>query len=369
MNTRFLIIFVSLFLVTITSEYVAYASLHHVEIIKSPRIEIILMTLGVILPIILIGSMLYGYKHYSIINSFINNVSSVWLGLMIYIFMVSLIVFILIMMNSFWNFNIPIKIIANVLIVIALVLVTYGVINANNPRIVRWDIKSEKLSKDWSGKKIVIISDIHLGTIRRENFLKGIINKIENEKPDVVFILGDLIDGPSFPYEKWLKNFDTLKPQFGNLYIEGNHEKYSQEYEKFKSQIPESINNITDKKITINNTQIIGLDYHQNESRDDIKKELESLNYDPNQSSIILIHDPKNIEAFSRAGVSLVLSGHTHGGQFFPWTIVLDKMYKQYVHGVSYTLNTASLTSYGVGTSIIPLRIETTPEIVILTIK
>ena len=100
-----------------------------------------------------------------------------------------------------------------------------------------------------------------------------------------------------------------------------------------------------------------------------IKSRLKSLEYNSELPSIILIHDPKNVKALSECGVSLVLSGHTHGGQFFPFTIMLDRLYKQYSHGVAYTNNTVSITSYGVGTSMIPARIGTPSEIIVLTIQ
>jgi hypothetical protein len=355
-------------LVILISEYIAYASLHHAEIIKSKNIEIVLMTIGIILPIIFIASMLYSYRNYSVFNSLINTISSVWLVFILYTFIASLFVFSLIMLNTYLGFQIPIKIISSLLILIIISLITYGVINSNNTKVVRWSIISEKLYPDWGGKKIIIISDIHLGSVRGEKFLQKIITKIDKENPDVVFILGDLIDGPAFPYEKWLNEFSKLKPQMGILYVEGNHEKYNFEYEKFKSLIPNSINNLTDKKIILNNTQIIGLDYDENENKIEIENKLKSLDYKSSESSIILIHDPKNIPFLSDFETSLTLSGHTHAGQFFPFNSLVNFMYKKYTHGVSYTNKTASLVSSGVGSSLIPVRIGTSSEIIILDI-
>lgn len=369
MNLRFLTISIILFIIILASEYIAYASLHQAEIIGSTRLESSLMILGIVVPILFIFSMLYSYKYYSLLSSWINTISSVWLGVILYLFMASLVVFILMMINSYLGTTIPIKIISSVLVLITFIFIAYGLINASNPRIVKWEVNSEKLSPSWSNKKIIIISDVHLGTIRREKFLSNIVSKIEKEKPDLVFILGDLIDGPSFPYEKWFKEFSILKPELGILYVEGNHEKYSQEYNLFKSKIPVDINNLTDKKIILNNTQIIGLDYQESKSQEEINKELELLGYDKNQSSIILMHDPKNIKDLSTQEVDLVLSGHTHGGQFFPFTTLVHSLYNKYSQGISYTNNTASLTSAGVGTSIIPIRIGTTPKIIVLNIK
>lgn len=369
MNIRFIIIAMVLFLIVLLSEYVTYISLHTAGIISSARVETILMSLGIIFPLIFIITMAYSYKHYSVFNSWLNTVSSIWLGILLYVFIASVIIALLVLINYYFGLMIPIKIISGILIILTLALVTYGVINADNPRIVKWEVKSEKLSRDWSGKKIIMISDVHLGTMRGEGFLKNVVDKINKENPDVVFIVGDLIDGSSFPYEKWLSEFSSLKPQFGIFYVEGNHEKYSQEYDKFKSAIPPYINNLSNKKIIVNNTQIIGLDYKMYEMDNEINKELETLQYDKNQPSIVLIHDPRNNSDLSKEGASLILSGHTHNGQIFPGTLLIDGTYKQYAHGVSYTGNTVAVTGAGVGTAIIPIRIGTIPEIVELTIK
>lgn len=369
MNSRFKMVAIILFFIVLLSEYITYISLHTAGILKSTQVEIILMSLGVILPAIFITSMLYSYKHYSLFNSWVNSISSVWLGIVLYIFIAGVVISLLIMFNYYFNLQIPIRLTSSILVAVTFSLMTYGIINASISRVVRWDVNSEKLSKDWGDKKIVIISDVHLGSIRREGFLKKIINKIENEKPDVVFIVGDLIDGSSFPYEKWFSELSSLKPQFGILYVEGNHEKYNQEYEKFKSELQPRVNDLTDKKIIINNTQIIGLDYQESEGGDEEKKALESLQYDKNLPSIILMHDPKNTAPVATEGVSLVLSGHTHNGQFFPFTTLIKNLYRKYAHGVVYTGSTASVTSGGIGTSLIPTRIGTVPEIIVLTIK
>ncbi len=369
MNIRFLIFSAILLFIIFASEYIAYASLHHAEIIKSVRAETILMIFGILFPIIFIISVLYSYKNYSLFNSWVNEISSIWLGIMTYVLIASLIIFIIIIANNYFVLQMPIKIITSVLMLIIIYLIVNGIMTANNPRIVNLEINSIDLKKNWSDKKMAIISDVHLGSIKNKNFLKKIIGKIEKENVDVVFILGDLIDGSSFPYKDWLSEFSVLKPQFGILYVEGNHEKYSKEYDYFKSQIPSEIINITNKKNIINNTQIIGIDYKDDESPDDINNELKNLEYNKNQPSIILKHEPKNIKELSKNEVSLVLSGHTHGGQFFPFTIAVKKRYKEYAKGLNYTNNTASFTTIGVGSAIANIRIGANPEIIILKIK
>jgi predicted MPP superfamily phosphohydrolase len=313
--------------------------------------------------------MLFSYKRYSRINSWFNIISSFWLVVVSYIFIISLFIFVLITNNNYFNLNIPIKAIANLFLVGVLVTAIYGIWNSNNPRVTRFEIKSDSLEKYWAGKKIVLVSDIHIGNIRREKFLKKVVDIINRENPDITFNVGDLIEGSSFPYEKWFGPLSELTPFYGNHYAEGNHERYSREYDVFRSHFPKALNDLTDKKTIINETQIIGLGHKEKESGDKTKSRLKSLGYSPEIPSIILIHDPKNIRALSECGVSLVLSGHTHGGQFFPFTVMIDRLYKKYAHGIFYTNNTVSITSYGAGTSIIPVRIGTIPEIVVITIK
>jgi predicted MPP superfamily phosphohydrolase len=369
MIIRFSAIIITLLFVILLSEYTIYSVLHNAGLLSGVTDRKIFIYISTILPSIFVLSMFYSYKYYSLFNAYLNQISAIWLGVILYIFIASVIISVILLTNNYFGLQIPVKYIAKVIVIATFIIITYGILNSNNPRIVRWGIVSRQLSKDWSGKKIVVISDVHLGNIRREEFLKKVLYKIEREKPDVVFILGDLIDGSVFPYKKWLEQFSTISTEFGILYVEGNHEKYNQEYNKYISEIPESINNITNKKIVVNNTQIIGLDYHQNETGDSIHKELESLGYEKDKPSIVLMHDPKNSKYLADENVTLTMSGHTHGGQLFPFTFLVKKLYREYTHGVSYNKDTTSITTYGVGTAIIPMRIGTIPEILVLVVE
>ncbi len=369
MKIRLFIITLVIFSIIALSEYLTYYSFYSSNIIESKYLEFFIIVLGLIVPVVFIFTMFYGYKHYSKSNSVINMISSIWLVFVLYLFIFSLFIFILLIINSYLNSNIPLDVIAIIFIYLAFLLTIYGVWNSYNLIIKTYVIKSENLSKDWSKKKIVIISDFHIGNTRNENYIKKVISKINEQKPDIVFLLGDIIEGTSFPYEKWFNQFNKLNPQLGNYYVEGNHEKYSQEYELFKSNFPKNIIDTTDKKLIINNTQIIGLRHVDYESKVKTTERLNELNYDKEKSSILLIHDPKNTKSLTKTGVSLILSGHTHNGQFFPFTLFIKSIYKKYAYGLNKTNNTISITSSGVGTSMIPFRLGTSSEIVVLIIE
>lgn len=351
----------------IASDYLIYLSFHSLEIFNNLYIERILLLMGMIFPFLYIISMIYRQKHFSTLNSWVYTVGALWFAIIFYLFVVAIIISILVLINNFFGYNLPIRFLIITLINIALGTIFYGIYNANNPKIVRWEIKSKSLSELWKDKKIIFISDTHLGNMRREKFMKKIIDIINNEKPYITFNLGDLIDGPSFNYEKVFAPFNDLKSVAGNHYVEGNHESYSKEYSLFRSHFPKNLNDITNKKIIINGTQIIGLPYHK-KSKNKIKNELDILEYDKTIPSIILMHDPKNTSVLVKNNVSLVLSGHTHAGQFFPFTIAFKILRGVYFHGVKYISNTASAISSGVGEAMPPIRIGTNSEIVVLTI-
>ncbi len=369
MYLRYAFIFIVFLIVIITGEYLIYLSLHNLGILKYLYIKNLLLTLGIVLPAMFVGAMFYGGEHFSLLNSWIYTAGAVWLGILTYLVVAAFIISLLIMINNYFGFNIPIKEINIILIACAIGITTYGIYNANNPQIVRLEVLSQELSPLWKGKKIVFISDTHLGMVRREKFMKRIVDIMNSEKPDITFNLGDLIDGPSFPYEKGMAPLNDLKASFGNFYVEGNHERYSQEYPLFKSNFPKNINDITSKKVIVNDTQIIGIPFSMSASADQIKKELDQVSYDKSIPSIILMHDPKDTPILANNGASLVLSGHTHAGQFFPFTLILKKVAGKYNHGINYTDKTTSITSSGIGTAMPPIRVGTSPEIVVVTFK
>jgi len=369
MQIRYLFFFILVPLIIFFGEYLIYMVFGHLGFFKNTYVRNIFITIGIIFPIMFLGVMVFGAKHFSTINSWIYTTGGVWLGLLAYLFITALIISLLILINTYLNLNIPLQTITILLIVCSIVTTVIGICNSSHPRLTKFEVKSPILAPLWKDKKIMFFSDVHLGETRQEKFMQKVVDIINKENPDIVFNLGDLIDGPSIPYAKVFAPLYKLNPPLGNYYVEGNHEGYSSEYALFKENIPTNINNVTDKKVYINGTQIIGMSYDMNKSNELLRKELELLKYNKTEPSIILLHDPKGIPFLAENGVSLVLSGHTHSGQFFPFTTIVKAMYGKYTHGVAYTDETASVTSSGVGTAISPVRIGTNSEIVILEIK
>ncbi|MBP6912033.1 MAG: metallophosphoesterase [Candidatus Pacebacteria bacterium] len=327
----------------------------------------ILTIVGVVVPIILVITMSVGYRTYNKINTGLYTVSVVWLGLVLYAFMATIVVVILFLLQSFTFIHLPLTAVAQSVYIFSTMCVAYSIVHAHRPKIVSVTVKSEQLYNAWNNKTIVLISDTHIGPVRREKFLALVVKKINSLHPDIVFIAGDIIDGPVFSYEKVLAPLRDLKTTLGVYYTPGNHEGYNSEPEKFYPIIQELTTAIVDQRIIINNTQIVGLDFCE-ETATRICDRLEKTGFDTQLPSIALLHDPKHSSTLMKQGVSLVLSGHTHYGQFFPMNLMVRAFYKKFSYGLNYEHGNASITSCGVGTAMMPMRLGTTPEIVVVKI-
>ncbi len=350
----------------------------------------------ILLPVILIVTMAVSNKVYSAVNAFFYTIAATWLAVLLYLFFAAVLLAIILLIaratGSVPNITtfIPYPFmyqLAIAALMIALGAATYGIINATQPRIVSYDITSPALSKMWSGKNIVLVSDTHLGIIRGAGFMQKVVDKINAQDPDLVLIAGDIIDGPVFNYEKGLAPLKDITSTFGTIYTPGNHEGYNREPEKFYPIVRKLTATIVDSSVEINDTTIVGLDYKPesfeatNARLRKITDESVKLGEEENLPIIAILHDPRNTDALLDAGVSLVVSGHTHCGQFFPINVIVKGIYKNHTYGVvnragdksDSTIATnrsgVSVTTCGVGTSMSPLRLGTNPEIVVLHIK
>ena len=321
----------------------------------------------VAMPIILIITMFIGFSHNNKIITCLYIPSALWLGILLYLLMYSVIISLSNILFVSIGVEKYLPVLSHTLLIGIVILIIYGIINASNPRVKKFTIKSNALRNLWSDKKIILFSDAHLGIVRGAKFMKKVVELINKQNPDIVFIAGDIIDGPVFDYEKGLTSLRDLKPGLGIYYTPGNHEEYNSQPEKFYPIIKSVTNTLIDEKLIVNGTQIIGLDY-KTETGAETRERLYKSGYDKNLPSITLLHDPKHTKVLADENVSLILSGHTHSGQFFPISLIVKSIYGKLAYGVNNFGNSNSITTCGVGTAMTPIRIGTNPEIVVIEI-
>jgi predicted MPP superfamily phosphohydrolase len=368
MALRYIIFFTSFLGVLFLGSYSIYKAYSLVNIFSKTGNTIMLWVL-IAMPILFIATTFISMKTHFLLNDVLYTIACVWLPILLYLFLGSIILtifstFIPITNTAFYTF------ITYGILLTSFVLGVYGTINAHIFTVNNITIpKENKLSRDWSGKKIVLVSDTHIGIIHKNNFLDKTVKFINSQNGDLILFAGDLVDGPKMNQEKYLKPLENLHAPLGVYYTPGNHEIYYGDEKELYNFTDKYMTGLRDSKITVNNTEIIGLMYDAGETPEGLENRLYKVGFDKNKQNILIIHEPKNNNILQSFGVDLSVSGHTHGGQFWPITMFVNKIFKEYTHNLVVKNNTASVTSTGIGTWGPPVRIGTKPEIIVITFE
>ena len=211
-----------------------------------------------------------------------------------------------------------------------------------------------------------LISDTHLGHIRGARFLRRIVTTLTRLKPDIVFIAGDMYDGTVAKVNEMAAPLAKLVVPWGAYFVAGNHEEFSDSTKYFDAVKQTGVRVLNSEKVTVDGLQIVGVHYRDSTNDDRFRAALRGAAVDRNRASILLTHAPDRVSIAEQEGFSLQLSGHTHGGQFFPFTWITSRLYGKFVYGLQRLGNLLVYTSYGAGTWGPPLRVGTKPEIVLL---
>ncbi|MCW1352292.1 metallophosphoesterase [Campylobacter jejuni] len=237
------------------------------------------------------------------------------------------------------------------------------------PEIQSVDIHLAKLDRDL---KIAMLTDIHLGKNLHKDFLDKLIVEVNLQKPDMVVIVGDLIDTNPKELQNYISRLNDLNSTYGTFYALGNHEYYHG-----IEEVLDLLKKYTNMKILLNQNldlgfiNIAGLGDLAGLSKGLYAPDLARVKVDLNTSkpSILLAHQPKTALLYDLSDFDLVLSGHTHGGQIFPF-MFLVKLQQGFIRGL-YNLgeNTKLFVSSGAGFWGPSLRVFAPNEIAILNLK
>jgi predicted MPP superfamily phosphohydrolase len=248
----------------------------------------------------------------------------------------------------------------------AIVAGLYGVFNASWTRITRTTVKLANLPAAWRGRRAALISDLHLGHVRNGNFLRRMVAVILKEKPDAIFIVGDLYDGTAIDAGQAAEPLNKLVAPQGVYFVAGNHEQFGDDLKYLHAIAAAGVRVLSNEKLEVDGLQIIGVPYRHATHGGHFASVLRGIALDQARASILLTHAPDHPEVAEAAGISLQLSGHTHLGQFIPWSWIARRIYRQFVYGLSRIGKMQVFTSSGAGTWGPPLRLGSNPEIVML---
>ena len=319
-----------------------------------------------ILSVSFLAASLLAWRYTGAVVRAIYKVAAVWLGLLSFLFVAAVISWLA--LGVTWaagrhpNFHLMVE----ALFGIAAAAGTYGLFNASWTRITRTTVRLANLPETWRGRKAALISDLHLGHVRNGSFLRRIVAEVLNEKPDAVFIAGDLYDGTAIDAKGAAEPLNQLTAPHGVYFVAGNHEQFGDDSKYLHAVESAGVRVLRNEKVEADGLQIIGVPYRHASRTAHFASVLKSIGVDRGRASILLTHAPDHPQVAEQEGVSLQLSGHTHLGQFIPWSWMARRIYRQFVYGLSRIGKMQVFTSSGVGTWGPPLRLGSNPEIVIL---
>jgi uncharacterized protein len=322
-----------------------------------------------ILSISFLGSSLLGFRIWNLPVRILYIISAAWLGTFNYLFIAAVLWWLIHLAAGLANISLASPVLGLILFASALAVSLFGLINASIPRIKRINVALNGLPDSWRGRTLALVSDLHLGHVRADGFARRIVRLINYQNPDLIVIAGDLFDGTAIDAHNVTLPLRDLRAKFGSYFATGNHETI-RDPRKFLAAIASSGIRILDKEnIDLDGLQLIGVPYLDATHDDHLRSVLAKLHIDKSSASILICHAPDRPAIAEEAGISLQLSGHTHGGQFFPHTWFAYRIYRQFLHGLSRLGNLQLFTSYGVGTWGPPLRVGSHPEIVLIRLE
>lgn len=286
-----------------------------------------------------------------------------WFGLYLVFFFAVIWVFALIIGNL--DIFIPMNFFGIMAIGASSIISLYGFYHATHIHITRIRVPIQNLPHEWEGKKVIHISDIHLGHILRARFLKRIVRKINQEDGEIVCITGDLFDGMDGSLEHLIDPLDQIEAPKGILYVDWNHEAYLGIERALKIVSKTKTKILHDEIYTLDGLDFIWIDYTGEKRK--LSEVIMSIPwYSRNKPTILLYHVPEQIDEIVKTGVDLELCGHTHRGQLWPSCYISRLLFRGRDYGLhtigNYSLNVSS----GVWTWWPPMRVGSKAEIVVI---
>jgi uncharacterized protein len=337
------------------------------------RIRMLRITLAILWVSFVLATLL-AFRFYNFLARAFYIFAAVWLGLLNFLFTASILCWIAYLLLAILLKIIPAApslqdtrpAIIEMLFSLAVLVTVYAIVNAARTRITRVSVKLPGLPVAWRGRTAALVTDTHLGHVRGSGFISRIVAVLQKEKPDIVFCPGDMFDGTKADLNRLVAPWKNLSPPFGAYFVTGNHEEFSDPTKYCEAVAATGIRVLQSEKITVDGLQIVGVNYRDGTDEGHFQRLLERMPLDRSCASILLLHVPTRLPVSEKHGISLQLSGHTHGGQVFPISWIASRIWGKYVHGLNYFGAMAVYTSYGAGTWGPPLRFLAWPEITLI---
>ena len=274
------------------------------------------------------------------------------------------------------------KVVFFIILLIFIIIIVWLIWSNKTVKTTDITVSSNNLPTEFNDYKIAHISDLHNAEFGENN--SKIIDILKNQNPDIIAVTGDLVDSNHTNIDiavSFMKQAVKIAPCF---YVTGNHEAWTEQYNELESKLIEcGVNVLHDTYFYLekNGTKIklVGIDdpsftkgYELTEESI-IETKLKEFNLEDSYT-ILLLHRPEYFKTYVNSNIDLVLTGHAHGGQFrlpFIGGLVAPNqgLFPKYDSGLFTENNTNMVVSRGIGNSIIPVRINNRPEVIMIKLQ
>ena len=255
---------------------------------------------------------------------------------------------------------------------ISIIAIMYmGSYRFRNPTVTELEINIDKKAGELSSLRIVAVSDIHLGYLINKQYATLYADLINEQNPDIVLFIGDIIDAEISPIieQNMQDDFLRINAPLGVYSCTGNHEyRYEADYKINWLNDYANIKMIRDSAVLIDSSfYVVGREDLIIPSRKDLKTILAEQDVNPSLPIIVLNHTPNDLDEEMENGADIALYGHTHDGQVFPFNL-LTKLMFEVSYGYKKKGDTNVYVSSGLGLSGPQYRIGTKSEIAVLNV-
>jgi predicted MPP superfamily phosphohydrolase len=271
--------------------------------------------------------------------------------------------------GAFFKWTLSSKVLFFLAFFAAITAGVYGLIEARSIRTEHVVIVSPEIPEKLGRLRIVQISDVHLGLIVVEKGLSRILDVVRSAKPDILVSTGDLLDGQIDGIKELGKEFQKIKPPYGKFAVNGNHEYYVGIGKARKFCKAAGFVLLSNKTFDIPGILVIaGMD-DLTANRYDLQGEFfehQLLSRIPKNRFVLVLKHRPLLNEKSKGLFDLQLSGHTHKGQIFPFSMIIKMLFPVDAGLLKLANGAALYVSRGSGTWGPPMRVLSPPEVTII---
>lgn len=252
------------------------------------------------------------------------------------------------------------------------------------PQLTTYEVASPRLPASFEGYRIVQLSDLHNAELGADN--ERVMALLRQAEPDLIVVTGDAVDSRRAGSDHALSLLTRAAQLAPCYFVAGNHEQRREDYPAFAAELTAAgVTVLTEEKVTLTRGEesitLLGVsdptfspDCYTVEEADILAAWLDPLTEEGDGFTVLLSHRPEYVETYADSGMDLIFSGHAHGGQvrlprlgglFAP----NQGFFPTYDSGLYEQNGSAMVVSRGIGNSLIPLRVNNRPEVVLVTLK